>query len=311
MREQIPCLLVLLRLSRLASGLISELRPQVGISIFGSLQQNRNRLRMILGPPVEIDRRPHHTQYFLIFAVECFHILLSRLKVFAAFVQANQRIAKLQAGYGIDRERGLPLQRVLANRFQRFLLRQVFDVFRLLDGGSTARDRVQQSFHFRLAVLRFQNLYPKIDRSHRKVGRAGRCDDFRSALIDELAELRAARECEQPEFGRRISGTGERALYIFFDGVGILALVLVDRPRFICIERRIREAIATLVQQSKCVIEIIVIPVNGRSFEVSTGLTRSDSRNTFPVRSRFRKLIAVRIDVADPGENLGVARIGL
>ncbi len=89
LREQIPCLSVLLRIRRLASGLVGELHAQVGIGDFRSLQQNRNRLRIILGTPVEINRRTHHAQYLRIFAVECFDIFLGRLEVLASFVQAN------------------------------------------------------------------------------------------------------------------------------------------------------------------------------------------------------------------------------
>ena len=66
-----------------------------------------------------------------------------------------------------------------------------------------------------------------------------------------------------------------------------------------------------MVQQPQRVVEIVVIPVDGRRFEVSAGLTGSDSWNAFPVRSRCCEPIAVRINVADPGENLGIAGIGL
>src|ERR1019366_6861083 len=200
-----------------------------------------------------------HTQYLRIVAVERFDILLGRLEILATFVQANQRIANLQARYRIRRECGLPLQRVLANGFERFLLRQVFDVFGLFDGGCAVCDRVEEGLHFRLAVLRFQNLYAQIDRT--KIGRrhrgVGRRDDFGSALIDQVAELRAARKCEQPEFGRRIAGTGERALHIFLDGLRILALALVNRTGFVGIEGWIQEAVAALVQQPQRVVEIV------------------------------------------------------
>src|ERR1700691_3638446 len=135
--------------------------------------------------------------------------------------------------------------------------------------------------------------------------------DTRSAVINEVVELGAARKLEQAVFGRRVVGARERAFYVFVDSVRIVALVLVDSACLVGIEIGIGETSAPLLKQAQRVIEIVVIPVDGSGVEISAGLSRRYLWNPFPVRSGLRKLIAVGIDIANTREDLSIARIGL
>jgi len=88
---------------------------------------------------------------------------------------ADHGVAKLEASHRVGGERSLPFERVLANGFERFLFRQILDVLRFLNRGCAGGDRVEEPFHFRLAVLSFQHLHSQ---QHGRHGWVWRCGDF-------------------------------------------------------------------------------------------------------------------------------------
>ena len=55
---------------------------------------------------------------------------------------------------------------MLADSFERFLLRELLDVFSLLNCACAADHGVQERFQLRLAVLRFENLDAQVHGCH-------------------------------------------------------------------------------------------------------------------------------------------------
>ena len=84
--EQIARLLELLCLGRFAGSLIGELLAQIGIGFFCRLQQNGNRLRIILGAPIKVDGRADHSENLGILPIKRGDILLGRCEVLPPFV---------------------------------------------------------------------------------------------------------------------------------------------------------------------------------------------------------------------------------
>jgi len=195
--EQIARLLELFRVGLLARGFIGELRAERRIGVLCGLQQHGNGLRLHLHAPVEIDGGAHDAENLGIIVVERFDVFLGRDEILAALVEANQLIAKLQARDRVGGQRGLLFERVLADMFERFLLRQRFDVLSLLDGGGGIGDGVEERRYLLLAILRLKNFHAQIDCGH---GWIRERSQLGGTLVDQVAELRPARQFEQTKF---------------------------------------------------------------------------------------------------------------
>jgi len=213
----------------------------------------------------------------------------------------------LQPGDWIGRQSGLLFQRMLTNPFKRFVLREILDLFCLLDGAGAARERVEESFHLRFAILRFQNLHPQINGRH---GCVGRHCDLRCSLLDQIAKLGPARQLQQAEFRRGLR-SAESAFHILIDGMGIVALVFINGAGLVRVKVGVGQAISPLAQQAQRILEIEIVPINRGRFEISAGLAGSGRWDALPVGRGLRKQIAVSVDVANARHGFGIARAGL
>ena len=128
-------------------------------------------------------------------------------------------------------------------------------------------------------------------------GPSSTCSGFRDVSRD-LAERRRPR-------------LRKRALHILLYRAPVITLVLVNRARFVVVEILVAEFAAALIEQSKGIVKIEIVPVNGRRFEVAAGPGGSGLRDTFPIGRRPGELVTVGEDIANARQNLRISRVRL
>src|SRR5580658_10366181 len=117
-----------------------------------------------------------------------------------------------------------------------------------------------------------------------------------------------AAQLDQASLRLIVSG-GHDALNVLLDGARQIALVLIDRARFIGVSSGILERGSTQMDQPQRVIELKVIPENGSRFEITLRRSGRKLRQLVPVGRGFGVLFAIGIDLANAGDGLVVGSV--
>ncbi len=129
----------------------------------------------------------------------------------------------------------------------------------------------------------------------------------RDRLFNGVAIAWAAGELNETRTSGRILRC-QRALGVFSDGALVVALVFIDRARFVAEQRRIVEFFAAVVNQAQRVVKTEVVPENRGRFEIAAGCSGLNARDAVPGRFRAREQFAIGVDFTESREGRGVSR---